>query len=54
MAVATSWVSGADGSIFPLQNLPFGVFSHAATGRDPRVGVAIGAARGGRLGAAVG
>ena len=36
----TSWVVGDD-SEFPVQNLPFGIFSHAATGRDPRVGVAI-------------
>jgi len=35
-----SWVEGADGSDFPIQNLPFGVFSR----RGPRrhVGVAIG------------
>ena len=38
----SSWVSGADGSEFPIQNLPFGIFSHAAGGRDPRAGVAIG------------
>ena len=36
------WVEGADGSHFPLQNLPFGIFSHEQSGRDPRVGVAIG------------
>jgi fumarylacetoacetase len=39
---ASSWVPGADGSEFPLENLPFGVFSHAASGREPRIGVAIG------------
>ena len=38
----TSWVQGADGGDFPVQNLPFGIFSHAPSGRDPRVGVAIG------------
>ena len=38
----TSWVSGADGSEFPIQNLPMGCFSHVQTGRDPRIGVAIG------------
>ena len=36
-----SWLSVADGSDFPIQNLPFGVFS--TSGADvPRVGVAIG------------
>ena len=38
----TSWVDGADDSEFPVQNLPFGIFSHVPTGRDPRIGVAIG------------
>ena len=43
MSKSSSWVPGADGHAdFPIQNLPFGVFSHAGTGRDPRVGVAIG------------
>ena len=37
-----SWVDDADGSHFPIQNLPFGIFSHAARGLDPRPGVAIG------------
>ena len=37
---AKSWVPGADGSEFPLQNLPYGVFSTADTPR--RIGVAIG------------
>ena len=40
---AESWVDGATLTDFPLQNLPFGVFSHAPTARDPRIGVAIGA-----------
>lgn len=35
-----SWVPVPDGSDFPLQNLPFGVFSRR--GELPRVGVAIG------------
>lgn len=35
-----SWVPVDPGSDFPIQNLPFGVFSSA--GRSPRVGVAIG------------
>lgn len=39
MAV-TSWVPVAEGSHFPVQNLPYGVFSHAE--EEPRVGVAIG------------
>ena len=38
----SSWVPGADGSEFPIQNLPMGIFSHAPSGRDPRIGVAIG------------
>ena len=40
--IASSWVAGADSSEFPVQNLPFGVFSHAPSGRHPRIGVAIG------------
>ncbi|MCC6827342.1 MAG: fumarylacetoacetase [Novosphingobium sp.] len=37
----TSWVESAQGHIdFPIQNLPFGVFSPA--GKAPRIGVAIG------------
>jgi fumarylacetoacetase len=40
--MAASWVDGADGSDFPVQNLPFGVFSSAPKGLEPRVGVAIG------------
>ena len=40
-AAATSWVASANGhEVFPLQNLPFGVFSTAA--EEPRGGVAIG------------
>lgn len=35
-----SWVSGADSSEFPIQNLPFGIFSTANLSK--RVGVAIG------------
>ena len=35
-----SWVAGADGSEFPIQNLPWGIFSHGDGG--PRAGVAIG------------
>jgi fumarylacetoacetase len=38
--VLSSWVEGADGSGFPAEHLPLGVFS---TGRgEPRVGVRIG------------
>lgn len=40
-ATAASWVEGADGHAdFPVQNLPFGIFSR--DGGEPRVGVAIG------------
>ena len=36
-----SWVKSAQGhAVFPLQNLPFGVFS--SRGGEPRGGVAIG------------
>ena len=38
----SSWVDGADGSDFPIQNLPFGIFSNVPTGRAQRPGVAIG------------
>ena len=38
---ATSWVEIPEGSHFPVQNLPYGVF--ARPGQAPRVGVAIGA-----------
>jgi fumarylacetoacetase len=38
--IATSWVGGTDGTDFPVQNLPFGVFGSA--GQTPRVGVALG------------
>jgi len=38
---STSWVPVPDGSPFPVQNLPYGVFSRGD--EDPRVGVAIGA-----------
>ncbi|GAA5192910.1 fumarylacetoacetase [Rugosimonospora acidiphila] len=39
----SSWIPGADGSAFPLENLPYGVF-RVAGGPDerPRVGTAIG------------
>ena len=40
-AGARSWVESASGGDFPVQNLPFGVFSVGARGRR-RVGVAIG------------
>jgi fumarylacetoacetase len=36
----TTWVPGADGSLFDVDNLPYGVFSQA--GEEPRVGVRIG------------
>jgi fumarylacetoacetase len=36
----TSWVPGADGSGFPAEHLPYGVFS--TPGNGPRVGVHIG------------
>ena len=35
-----SWVPGAAGSLFDVDNLPYGVFSRA--GEEPRVGVRIG------------
>lgn len=35
-----SWVKGADASQFPIQNLPFGIYSTAT--KSKRVGVAIG------------
>ena len=35
-----SWVQGADSSEFPIQNLPFGIYSTAS--KSKRVGVAIG------------
>jgi fumarylacetoacetase len=39
-AGGTSWVQVPEGSHFPVQNLPYGVF--ARPGQAPRVGVAIG------------
>jgi fumarylacetoacetase len=36
----TTWVDGAAGSLFDIDNLPYGVFS--LTGEEPRVGVRIG------------
>ena len=41
----TTWVEGAAGSLFDLDNLPYGVFSlrdQEGGGDDPRVGVRIG------------
>ena len=38
---SSSWVSGADGSEFPIQNLPYGVF-RPSQGQVARCGVAIG------------
>lgn len=38
--VRSSWVPATTGSAFPVQSLPYGVFS--APGRDRRIGVAIG------------
>jgi fumarylacetoacetase len=38
--VLTSWVPGADGSGFPAEHLPYGVFS--VRGDSPRVGVRVG------------
>lgn len=35
-----SWVASAQGSIFPIQNLPYGIFSTPQ--KTPRMGVAIG------------
>ena len=40
MTVLSSWVDGADGSGFPAEHLPWGVFSTGGGG--PRVGVRIG------------
>lgn len=41
---ALSWVASANAhdAEFPIQNLPYGVFSHRSTDDPPRVGVAIG------------
>ena len=38
--MTTTWVEGAAGSLFDIDNLPYGVFSRA--GEEPRVGVRIG------------
>ncbi len=38
--MTTTWVEGAAGSLFDVDNLPYGVFSLA--GEEPRVGVRIG------------
>ena len=39
-----SWVESANepDAEFPIQNLPFGIFRRAASGEQPRIGVAIG------------
>ena len=38
-----SWISVAEGHAFPIQNLPFGVFSsHSTNHLEKRIGVAIG------------
>ncbi|GAB2749518.1 fumarylacetoacetase [Nocardioides pakistanensis] len=39
-ATARTWVEGADGSLYDIDNLPYGVFSR--DGEAPRVGVRIG------------
>jgi fumarylacetoacetase len=41
---ATSWVAGANDPLtdFPVQNLPYGCFTHPNTGMGIRIGVAIG------------
>jgi fumarylacetoacetase len=39
----SSWVPGADASLFPVENLPYGVFRTAGPGGGrPRIGAAIG------------
>ena len=40
MTEPTSWVEGASGSLYDVDNLPYGVFSH--DDEEPRVGVRIG------------
>jgi len=40
MSTPTTWVDGAAGSLFDVDNLPYGVFSRP--GEEPRVGVRIG------------
>ena len=40
-AVTDTWVEGAAGSLFDVDNLPYGVFSRG-DGEEPRVGVRIG------------
>jgi fumarylacetoacetase len=37
-----SWVESAQGSAFPIQNLPYGVFRRRGRDEPPRIGVAIG------------
>ena len=40
MSEPTTWVEGADGSLYDVDNLPYGIFSHEE--EEPRVGVRIG------------
>ena len=35
-----SWVAGSENTEFPIQNIPFGIFSTAT--KSPRLGTAIG------------
>ena len=42
MSAPESWVEGAAGSLFDLDNLPYGVFSRRGSEEAPRVGVRIG------------
>ena len=42
MTASATWVDGADGSLFDLDNLPYGVFSRPGSHDVPRVGVRIG------------
>jgi fumarylacetoacetase len=37
-----SWVSSAQNSEFPIQNLPFGLFRRTGTNENFRPGIAIG------------
>lgn len=42
MSNLTSWIEVPQGSDFPIQNLPFGVFSHATLSPKPSIGVRVG------------
>eukprot|EP00899_Mesostigma_viride_P006962 jgi/Mesvir1/16267/Mv08513-RA.1 len=42
LCLATSWVDVPENSDFPIQNLPYGVFTRTAKASLPAVGVAIG------------